>query len=176
MAGSLAHILNDDGTFRGLDLIDSDRDKREALEECHQIIAELLEFLTLVQSGFVHNWSVSDKRLMIRTACERLGFPVPTLDNTVRRPPGLPELNVVKYPVIQPELHGHASVYKPVEPKEWLVWREGTDTSRGGWRVTPTCTSDAMDRATKYTRAEADKWEKLKGHIAVRVPEQLAGQ
>ena len=40
MAGSLNHIVNDDGTFK-MSSIENMGDAREALEECHQIIADL---------------------------------------------------------------------------------------------------------------------------------------
>ena len=40
MAGSLNHIVNEDGSFN-MDLIENMRDAHEALAECHQIIAEL---------------------------------------------------------------------------------------------------------------------------------------
>ena len=40
MAGSFRHIVADDGSFT-MDLIENMGDAHEALEECHQIIAEL---------------------------------------------------------------------------------------------------------------------------------------
>lgn len=42
MAGSYRHITNDDGSFRGIDLIDDLGDAYEALEECYLMI----QFLT----------------------------------------------------------------------------------------------------------------------------------
>lgn len=42
MAGSLNHIVNDDGTFV-MQHIENLGDAREALEECHQIIAALVK-------------------------------------------------------------------------------------------------------------------------------------
>lgn len=41
MAGSYRHITNDDDSFRGVELIDHLGDAREALEECHAMIAYL---------------------------------------------------------------------------------------------------------------------------------------
>jgi len=41
MAGSLSHIVAEDGTFQ-MELISNMGDAHEALEECHQIIAYLL--------------------------------------------------------------------------------------------------------------------------------------
>lgn len=38
MAGSYSHITNDDGTFRGADLLDHLGDAYEALEECYGMI------------------------------------------------------------------------------------------------------------------------------------------
>jgi hypothetical protein len=106
MAGSLAHIVDDDGTFR-MGLIENLRDAREALEECHQIIAELLEMMTLAAGepgGLVHFHGVAQplKGELLAKACERLGFPVPDDDD-----------GRVTVPVIDPGLHGYASVYNP---------------------------------------------------------------
>lgn len=39
MAGSYQHVTNDDGSFRGLDLIDNLGDAYEAIEEMHDMIA-----------------------------------------------------------------------------------------------------------------------------------------
>lgn len=41
MAGSLNHIVKEDGTFTA-ELVENNKDKQESLEECHQIIAWLL--------------------------------------------------------------------------------------------------------------------------------------
>lgn len=38
MAGSYSHITNEDGSFRGIDLIDNMGDAYEALEECYGMI------------------------------------------------------------------------------------------------------------------------------------------
>lgn len=43
MAGSLNHIVNEDGSFT-MDLIENMGDAEEALEECHRIIAALLPY------------------------------------------------------------------------------------------------------------------------------------
>ncbi len=42
MAGSYKHIINDDGSFRGVDLLDDLGDAYEALEECF----DMLKFLS----------------------------------------------------------------------------------------------------------------------------------
>jgi hypothetical protein len=41
MAGSYNHIVNDDGTFRGYDLLDHMGDAWEALEDCYWMIQHL---------------------------------------------------------------------------------------------------------------------------------------
>jgi hypothetical protein len=62
MAGSLNHIADaGDGTFN-MELIDNMGDAREALEECHQVIALLLSKLP--------------PRTLIET-CNALGYPTP---------------------------------------------------------------------------------------------------
>lgn len=82
MAGSLSHITNDDGTFR-MDLIENLGDAQEALEECHQIIAVLLD------RGYI------PARVALEMACRDMSFPTPT-----------------SVPVIQPTLHGVESAYR----------------------------------------------------------------
>lgn len=82
MAGSLNHIVADDGTFT-MDLIENLDDAQEALEECHQIIAYLL----------INDDVGPDHELMV--ACKSLAFPVPPTA-----------------PVVQPELHGAESVWR----------------------------------------------------------------
>ena len=78
MAGSLNHIVNEDGTFT-MELIENMGDAHEALEECHQIIAEL--------SG---RWGGEQ---VLRHVIERLGFPqpkaVPILQPELLGPNGL---------------------------------------------------------------------------------------
>jgi hypothetical protein len=172
MAGSLAHILNDDGTIR-YDLVETYGDKDMALAECHQVIAELLEFLTLVRvspgSGGmeVHDISTSNKPALLKLACTRLGFPVPTLDDAPYRPKEAIPLDDIVVPDIQPDLHGHDSVYQHDAPKDWLVWR--ADPVEGGWvggpaRVSP---SNDITKARRFTRAEADAYVAKGGHYVV---------
>jgi ArsR family metal-binding transcriptional regulator len=65
MAGSLAHIIADDGTFT-MQHIENLGDAHEALEECHQIIAWLLA------PSFV-----GDPMEALRACCTELHYPVP---------------------------------------------------------------------------------------------------
>lgn len=62
MAGSLNHIVDGDGTFT-MNHIENLGDAHEALEECHQIIAELLD-------GDLDR---------LEAACHALGYPIPAL-------------------------------------------------------------------------------------------------
>jgi hypothetical protein len=41
MGGSYQHIVNDDGSFRGTDLIDNLGDAYEALQQCYDMIQHL---------------------------------------------------------------------------------------------------------------------------------------
>ena len=41
MAGSYRHIVEDDGSFRGMDLIENLGDAHEALKECYEMIQYL---------------------------------------------------------------------------------------------------------------------------------------
>src|SRR5579872_5462785 len=43
MAGSFSHIVNDDLSFRGVDLLDDLGDAYEALEECYNMILVLAD-------------------------------------------------------------------------------------------------------------------------------------
>lgn len=43
MAGSYKHIINIDGSFCGIDLIDNLGDAHEALEECYEMIQYLTQ-------------------------------------------------------------------------------------------------------------------------------------
>lgn len=63
MAGSLNHIVNPDGSFT-MNLIENMGDAHEALEECHQIIAWLLE-----------SHSVGDAKRLLAVACDDVGVP-----------------------------------------------------------------------------------------------------
>ena len=85
MAGSLHHILEYDGKFT-MDLIEDHRDAQQALEECHQIIAVLLQMVDS-KSG--------DDLDILQLVCHNLGFPKPAAA-----------------PHVQPELHGPSSIFK----------------------------------------------------------------
>lgn len=87
MAGSLNHIVADDGGFT-MDLIENLGDAHEALEECHQFIAYLLA----MAAG---NAPESDVRATLVQAADDLGFPVP--DHT---------------PIIYAGLTGRESIYR----------------------------------------------------------------
>jgi len=63
MAGSLLHIVTDEGKFT-MDGIENMGDAHEALEECHQIIAYLLR-------GHLNGPEV------LAQACDELSFPRP---------------------------------------------------------------------------------------------------
>lgn len=54
MAGSYRHIVRDDNSFRGIDLIENLGDAHEALEECYDIIQELARELS------IHFWTDLD--------------------------------------------------------------------------------------------------------------------
>jgi hypothetical protein len=100
VSGSLAHIVNDDGTFT-TENVENLRDCNMALEECHQIIAELLETVVKnAKGGGVAPMGIdwTDKGAVLELICNRLGYPVPG------------DAAVV-VPRIQPELHGAESVY-----------------------------------------------------------------
>lgn len=58
MAGSLNHIVDDDGKFT-MELIDNLGDAHEALEECFEII----------------RWLTSGDKAKVNNACHHLGFP-----------------------------------------------------------------------------------------------------
>lgn len=45
MAGSYRHIVNHDGSFRGIELIDNLGDALEALQDCYEIIQRLTDIL-----------------------------------------------------------------------------------------------------------------------------------
>lgn len=64
MAGSLSHIIAEDGSFT-MNLIENMGDAHEALEECHQIIAALID-----RSG---------DGLALARACRRVNAPVPSV-------------------------------------------------------------------------------------------------
>lgn len=83
MAGSLNHIVAEDGTFT-MDTIETMRDAHMALEECHQIIALLLH--TAYRPG---------RRKQMNAICRALAYPTPKT-----------------FPVIQPELHGAESAWR----------------------------------------------------------------
>ncbi len=70
MAGSLNHIVDDDGSFT-MDLIENLGDAHEALEECFYIIYLL--------SGGDHE--------RIKEACTDLGFPIPRALNPDQEKP-----------------------------------------------------------------------------------------
>lgn len=57
MAGSLAHLIAADGSFRA-DLIENGGDASEALEECFHLIREL----------------AGDDMIRVSAACKKLGF------------------------------------------------------------------------------------------------------
>lgn len=175
MAGSLNCILNDDGTFQGL-WHPSWGTKTEALAECHQIIAELLE--TVVKNaagrqlpGFPGvDWT--DKRSVLDLVCLRLGYLPPLSDSNESG-------NKTIVPVIQPELHGHASVYKPGEPKEWLIYSNEHAAWWGRDRIGYYAN---IGRAGRYTKAEADAIcadanrhlpDTNPNEVAVKAPEAL---
>jgi hypothetical protein len=83
MAGSLSHITEDDGSFR-MDLIENMRDAREALEECHQIIAYLLPYAGQGMGG-------GDATGALAQAVHDLGFPeshTPVMDTELMGPEG----------------------------------------------------------------------------------------
>jgi hypothetical protein len=82
MAGSLNHMIDDDGRFT-METLEGERDCREALEECHQIIARMLAECVAPEN-------------YLREICDELSFPVPR-----------------HIPVIQPELHGAESAFRP---------------------------------------------------------------
>jgi hypothetical protein len=149
MAGSLAHIVADDGTFHN-DLVETYGDKDMALIECHQIIAELLEIMTL---GECHGVDFSNKSAILRLACKRLGFPVPTKSDALM---GIGDVKVsdVAVPIIQPDLHGSESVYRPAPPREWFIWSE---EHNAWWRPNSAGYTGCMAEAGRYTFHEADK-------------------
>lgn len=63
MAGSLNHIVADDGSFT-MDTIENMGDAHEALEDCHQVIAALLA---------EHNHPA----IVLQRACARTRQPMP---------------------------------------------------------------------------------------------------
>jgi hypothetical protein len=183
MAGSLNHILNNDGTF-AFDYVETHGDKIMALQECHQIIAELLEMFTLVETGDpalhepsvaagVHGIGLSDKQALLKLACTRLGFPVPNGDDYYADVP----LSSVTVPVIQTDLHGAESAYKPQPDREWVVF----DRATGKWlgkevpgekgRPESRLVTRKIEEAVLFTISEADEWvaldeRYLKFHLA----------
>ncbi len=111
MAGSLAHIIRDDGTFTK-DLVECDTgDCYEALAECHQVIAALLLRATVPLEGEDAERGAAMRDILSET-CEQLGFPTPMADpeNRIMQLGGQ-----VKIPVIQPALHGYLSIYRKDE-------------------------------------------------------------
>lgn len=184
MSGSLFHILNDDGTFR-FDLVENERDTRMALEECHQIIAELLECMTLAEGhdpqrefGInFHGVRAADKPALLAMVCQRLGFPVPTASNEGGN------AGHIVYPIIQRELLGAESVYKPDGGRNWLVWDSmthkwlGHRTFAAGWKLPMPEAHIAVpniDGAARLTRAEAEEWRALdKRYLIIAAPEGL---
>lgn len=63
MAGSLNHVVADDGTFT-MDYIENLGDAHEALHECFEIIREL----------------TGGDRYNVNRVCDRLGFPAIKVD------------------------------------------------------------------------------------------------
>ena len=90
MAGSLNHIIADDGSFT-MRFIDDLGDAQEALEQCHQIIAALLN----QQPGL--------ERANLRNVLNSLGYAIPVVGGGFQ--------GLVNIPVIQPALHGMTATY-----------------------------------------------------------------
>lgn len=83
MAGSLNHIVADDGAFT-MDTIWSMRDAAEALQECHQIIAYLLPYAGRGMGG-------GDATGALAQALHDLGYPdafTPVMDIELMGPNG----------------------------------------------------------------------------------------
>lgn len=147
MAGSLAHILNDDGTFQPL-WQPQWGGKGEALAECHQIIAELLDICVSyvgVDRKYAYGINWTSKGAILKLACDRLGYPVPYSNDG----------HSVIVPAIQPELHGAGGVYKVVDPdpKEWLIW---SNEHEAWWRPNHRGYTCIIEEAGRYSKAEAD--------------------
>jgi hypothetical protein len=68
MAGSLNHIVADDGSFRPGG-IENMRDAIEALEECHQVIAWLLDG---TDAEFILDIACQDLRYVVPAAVPKL--------------------------------------------------------------------------------------------------------
>jgi hypothetical protein len=83
MAGSLNHIVAEDGSFT-METVENMRDAREALEECHQIIAYLLPYAGRGMGG-------GDATGALAQAVHDLGFPeahTPIMDTELMGPEG----------------------------------------------------------------------------------------
>lgn len=73
MAGSYRHIINQDGTFRGVDLIDNLGDAHEALEECYNMI----QYLTGGDKAKIHEAWLEGH---FKTNCPLENLPLATYD------------------------------------------------------------------------------------------------
>lgn len=67
MAGSLNHIVDDHGRFK-MDSIENLGDAREALHECHHLIASLLDYVGECDD---------DPVAVLEELCQWFRFPVP---------------------------------------------------------------------------------------------------
>lgn len=134
MAGSFAAILTPGGGFTVANLADAS-DRRQALEQCHQIIALLVTQIPGVEPNNA-----------VRDACIALGFAVP----------GTPPDYTV--PVVQPELTGPSSVYREADtdPADYLLW---SSSALGGhdawWKANRAGYTANINDAGRYTYKEA---------------------
>lgn len=134
MAGSLRHIVADDGSFR-MNLIENMRDAHEALEECHRVIAALLDHDNLVDACNAARVSLPEVQPVMGTGVFNPGWtpqrapPAPAMDP--EQMTGMTEERVAR---LLAGLHFNRKAWYGVGPKAdrvaflvegyWPQWRD----------------------------------------------------